>query len=315
MRELISIIIPVFNEENNIPIIYERIKKVFLNLVDYDCEIIFVNDGSSDKSAHEISKIANSDEKAKFIEFSRNFGKESAITAGLNNASGSAVLTIDADLQHPPELIPEFLKKWKEGADVVVGVRKGGDDGGLFKEFGSKLFYWIMKIIGETEIIPHATDFRLMSAQVVGEFNKFTERGRIARGLIDWLGFKRDYIYFKSEKRFSGRAGYDKTKLFKLAFSAFINYSLFPLKLAGYLGVIIVIISGALGVFIFFDRFIFGDPFGFYFSNLAILGVANLFLIGVVLSCLGLVALYIANIRAEVMNRPLYVIKKDKLKR
>ncbi|MCD6162836.1 MAG: glycosyltransferase family 2 protein [candidate division Zixibacteria bacterium] len=311
--ELISIIIPVYNEEKNISLLYAELVKAWKELRDkYDYEIIFVDDGSKDSSIKEIEKLAEKDDKVKYLQFSRNFGKELAITAGLREAKGNAAIMIDADLQHPAELIPRFIEKWKEGTEVVVGVRKKNKQEGLIKKTGSFLFYKIINAIAEIKVTPNATDFRLLDRIVINEFNRFTEKNRMSRALVDWLGFKRDYIYFNANARMDGKAGYGTLKLIKLALSGFISLSLVPLKIAGYLGIIIVIFSGSLGLFIFIEKYVLDDPWNMNFSYPSILAVINLFLIGVVLSCLGLVALYIANIHREVINRPMYIIRSKK---
>jgi len=175
--KLISIIIPVYNEEKNISLLYTELVKAWRGLENkYDYEIIFVDDGSRDNSAPEIEKLAEKDDKVKYLQFSRNFGKELAITAGLREAKGNAAIMIDADLQHPAELIPRFIEKWEEGAEVVVGVRKKNKREGLVKKIGSFLFYKIINAIAEIEVTPNATDFRLLDRIVINEFNRFTEK-------------------------------------------------------------------------------------------------------------------------------------------
>jgi len=306
-EKTISLIIPIYNEEKNIPILYETVKKV-INNTSYSWELIFVNDGSADKSIFELKKIRNIDNRVKIIDFSRNFGKEIATTAGINNCHGDACMMIDADLQHPVELIPEFLKKWEEGAEVVVGVRKKNKGEGWVKKFGSYFFYKIINRISDMEIVSQATDFRLLDKEVINEFNKMTERNRMTRALIDWMGFKRQYISFEANERLHGEASYSFWKLLRLAFNSVISFSLFPLRIAGYLGIFITLISGLLGLFIFITKYVMGSM---EFSGPAILAVVTLFLIGIVLICLGLIALYIANIHGEVSNRPLYIIRKS----
>jgi len=309
------VIIPVYNEEKNILLIYNEIKKVWENLAEnYDYELIFVNDCSQDKSGEEIEKIAEGDKQVKHLEFSRNFGKEIATSAGLHHALGEAAIMIDADLQHPSEFIPEFVEKWENGAPVVVGIREKNKGEELFKRIGSALFYRIMNLIGETQIIPNATDFRLLDRKVIEEFKKFTERNRITRALVDWLGFEIARVYFRANERKSGKAGYNYLKLIKLALSSFVSHSLFPLKLAGYLGIFITVFSTFLGLFVIIEQIILKDPLGVRFSGTAMLAVMILFLVGVMLSSLGLIALYIAHIHDEVINRPMYVIKNQKSK-
>lgn len=309
-QKSISIVIPVYNEEKNIPLIYDELLKVFNGLKEkYDYELIFVDDGSQDKSPEILENLTGQNNKVKYLQFSRNFGKEIATSAGLHRVKGEAAIIIDADLQHPPALIPQFLEKWENGAESVIGIREKNKGEGLIKKLGSFWFCKIMNSISETKFIPQATDFRLIDKKVIKEFNKFTERERITRGLIDWLGFKKDFIYFKANERKSGKAGYNILKLTRLALSSFVAHSLFPLKFAGYLGVIVSVFSGFLGIFIFINNFILKNKM---FSGLAIVVVLVVFLVGIVLSCLGLVALYIGNIQNEVTNRPLYVIRKKR---
>lgn len=311
---LISIIIPLYNEEKNILPIFESVKKTWEILKNrYAYEIIFIDDGSRDQSLNLIKEIALKNKEVKFIEFSRNFGKEIAVTAGLHLAKGNAALIMDADLQHPPEIIPQFLKKWEEGADIVIGVRVKNKSESLFRRLSSSLFHRVSDAICDIKLTDKETDFRLLDKKVVDQFNGFTERNRITRGLIDWLGFKKDFIPFTAPERNEGASKYNPLKLTKLAFSTFVSHSLFPLKLASYMGIFITFFSGILGVYIFIEKYILGDPFNQHFSGPAILAVIILFLVGIILICLGLVALYIANIHNEVINRPMYVINNKKI--
>lgn len=307
-KKLISIIAPIYNEEKNIPILYERLSGTTGEL-GYDFEFIFVNDGSQDKSIEELRKLENRDSKVAVIDFSRNFGKEVATTAGINKCQGSAAIMIDADLQHPVEKISEFLEKWESGAEVVIGVRNKNKSEGFIKKMGSYWFYKLINSISDMKIVSQATDFRLLDRIVIDEFNKLGERNRMTRALIDWLGFRREYVYFDANPRIHGEAGYSFWKLVRLAFNSIVSFSLFPLRIAGYMGIIITFLAGILGIFIFITRYVTG---ALYFSGPAILAVIILFLIGIVLVCLGLIALYIANIQVEVMGRPLYVIRNKK---
>ncbi len=316
MVKLISTIIPSHNEQENIDLICQAIVAQFEKMGGaFDYEIIFVDDGSTDESLEKIINLSQKNPKVKFIQFSRNFGKEVALTAGLNYCSGDAAIIIDADLQHPVELIPEFIAKWQGGAEMVIGIRKNGKRKGLVKKIGSTVFYKTMNLIGETKISSHSTDYRLIDRKVINEFNRFTERNRITRGLLDWLGFQKAYLEFDPQERIRGKASYNKIKLVKLALSSFVSHSLFPLRFAGYLGLLIILFSGPLGLFIFIDKYILADATGFNFSGPAILAVLNLFFTGIILSCLGLIALYIGNIQNEAMNRPMYVIREKNLEK
>lgn len=310
-KTLISVIIPVKNEAENLGELHKHLAKVFSKLAGYRYELIFVDDGSTDTSVKVIQALEQHDTQVRLIRLARNFGKEIATTAGLHKAKGQAAILIDADLQHPPEVIPEFLKKWREGYDVVIGRRVAAKKhASLAKRTTSRWFYRVINRISSIEFVPNSTDFRLLDKVVIKEFNRFTERNRMTRGLVDWLGFSRTYVDFVPAKRLHGNATYTYSALVKLAFSTVISLSFFPLRVAGYLGVLIVLTSGPLGLFLFVERFILNDPLSLNVSGTAFLAVLLLFMIGIVLVCLGLIALYIADIYGEVVNRPLYVEKR-----
>ncbi len=310
--KLISIIVPVLNEAENVPLIYKELRAVIHKMSQYQWEIIFVNDGSSDGTTKAIEAITTSDSNTKSIEFSRNFGKEMATTAGIEAAAGDAVIMIDADLQHPPALISQFVSKWEEGTEVVIGVRTKNNKEGIAKKAGSWLFYSIMRFISDNSMKQGETDFRLIDRAVVDAFRGFSERGRMTRSLINWLGFRREYLPFEAPARVNGEAKYTARKLLGLALRTFISNSLVPLRLAGYLGVVITFFSGILGVIVIIERYIMQDSLGWNISGSAQLAIINVFLIGIVLMALGIIALYIANIHVEVADRPLYVVRKRK---
>ncbi len=310
--KLISIVVPIHNEAANIPVLHKQVSDMFSHiLTNHNLELIFVDDGSIDNSVNVIQDLMRTDSRVRLLQFTRNFGKELATTAGIHASKGDAVLMMDADLQHPVRMIPEFIRQWEEGSEIVIGVRVANQKEGFIKKWGSVLFYKLLSLISDTKIIKDATDFRIMDRAVVNEFNKFSERSRITRGLIDWLGFDPSFIYFKADARKRGHAAYSTIKLVRLAFSSFVAHSTFPLKLAGYLGILIVFTSGPLGIFILIEKYLLDDPWGLNITGPATLGVVTLFLIGIVLACLGLIALYIANIHTEVTNRPMYVIKRN----
>ncbi|MEK9151275.1 MAG: glycosyltransferase family 2 protein [Patescibacteria group bacterium] len=306
MTKSISVVIPVFNEEKNIPLVFDEVKKIFEAHPEYIFEVIFVNDGSTDNSLLEILRLSREDNRVKGLDFSRNFGKEPATSAGCHVAQGDAVVTMDADLQHPPELIPRFLELWENGAEVVYTVRKENKGAGWFKKLSSKLFYWVFNKVSEVKTESGTTDFRLMDRKVIEVFRKFPERERMFRGMIDWMGYKREKVEFVAPDRIHGNANYSYNKLFRLALNSFTSFSLLPLRLAGYVGVFIMAVSGLLLAAMLVTRW-FIDPD--MFTPIAILGVSNMFLIGIVLVSLGFIALYIARIHNEVINRPLYIVR------
>ncbi len=308
-EQLVSIIIPVHNEEGNVQPLYNELTKS-LDQQAFSFEFIFVDDGSRDHSLHNIEKLARHDRRVRLVEFARNFGKEAAISAGLHAARGDAAIMIDADLQHPPSLIPQFLAKWRRGADVVVGIRKYDKSEGWFKRWASARFYQIMQKISHTAITPHASDFRLLDRKVMDVFSRLTERNRMTRGLIDWLGFRRAYVHFDAGTRLSGKPSYNFRRLVALAINSFTTYSLVPLKLAGYLGIVILALGIPSGIIAYVERYVLNDPLGWQIRGTAMLAILIVVLVGLVLACLGLVSLYIANIHAEVTNRPLYVVRR-----
>ncbi|HWQ60583.1 MAG TPA: glycosyltransferase family 2 protein [Candidatus Fimivivens sp.] len=310
--KLISIIIPAHNEEKNIGPLYEKLSEVFrmFEPKTYVFETIFVNDGSTDGTAAEVRSLEARDHSVRLIDFSRNFGKEAATSAGMHHCEGEACIMIDADMQHPAELIPDFIRKWEEGCEVVVGVRNRCKSDSFVKKAGSKLFYAIINRITDVEVVPNATDFRLLDRSVIDEFNRFTESKRMTRSLVDWLGFTRGFVYFDANERQHGTASYGFWKLFALALNSFVSLSLLPLQLAGILGITITLVSGSAGLYILLGKYVYHTPFASTFSDAENLAILIVFLVGMILMSIGLIALYIAKIHGEVINRPLYVIRK-----
>ena len=306
----VSIVIPIYNEAPNVAPLYRAVKSIIKKLPQ-SFELIFVDDGSSDDSVKRIKRVARQDKEVRVVELARNFGKEIAVTAGIHAAHGDAAVIMDADLQHPPELLPKFIDEWEKGADVVVGVKEYSKDESWLKKTTSKGFYSVLRRVSSASITPHASDFRLINRKVIDAFKSFTERNRITRGLIDWTGFERHYVYFVAPPRMHGEAGYSYRKLIQLAMNSFTAYSMLPLKVAGWLGWFILVASFLLGTYMFVEQYLLGDPFNLNISGTAKLAVILLFLVGVVLICLGFVALYIARIHEEVLNRPLYIVKEE----
>jgi glycosyltransferase involved in cell wall biosynthesis len=309
-QQLISIIVPVYNEAPNIPLLHDEIVKHVSGLP-YEFEFVFIDDGSRDNSAEAIHHLVDEqhNEQLHLIELSRNFGKEAAVSAGLHAAKGDAAIILDADLQHPPSLIRNFIGKWRTGAEVVVGIKRYGKSEGWVKRTSSDLFYNLLRPISDTEITPHAADYRLLDRRVINAFTELHEHNRLTRGLIDWLGFKRDYVQFEVAPRANGKRSYTFRKLFTLAVHSFTSYSLLPLRMASYLGYFMLALTFAGGLFLAVEKYILNDPLGLHISSLGMLAILILFLIGVVLVCMGFIAMYIAHIHAEVVNRPLYVIR------
>ena len=303
----ISVIIPAYNESLILQSFYNRLNNVTSKLSKYDWEFIFVNDGSSDNTRSVLYELAKVDKKNKVLELSRNFEKKIALSAGVHESGCSdAVICIDADLQHPPELIPQLIDKWNQDIDIVATIRTSIEKQPLLKRLGSKLFYWLMSKISGVEMRSQTTDFRLYDKKVIQAFRHVTERDRMFRGVMDWMGFKKIYVQFKADARLSGEAAYSYTKLWHLAISSVTSFSLWPLRITGRIGILITLSSGGALVWMLLNYITNND---WNLSALAFIVVANTFLIGLVLVSIGLVALYIGSIHTEVINRPLYIIR------
>ena len=303
----ISIIIPVYCEGRGLFALYDRLEVVTNNLTNYDWEYIFVNDGSSDDSFSIISQICDVNGSVIAIDLSRNFGKEIALSAGVLEAVNSdAVICIDADLQHPPELIPQLISFWELGADVVVTIRTESKNQPFIRKIGSAIYYGLMSRLSDLQLASKTTDFGLYDSKVIRAFSMITERQRVFRGIIDWMGFRRIFVEFTADERHSGDAKYSYAKLWQLAVNSITLFSLWPLRIAGYLGVVITGISSFILIWMLIDRLMVSK---LAFTSLAIIVVANTFLMGIVLMAIGLVALYIGNIHTEVINRPLYIVR------
>ncbi len=309
--KIISIIVPVYNEALGLEHFNSSLFDV-LRGVGYQFEVIYVNDGSADDSAHIMRELSKKHSEIKPLNFARNFGKEMATTAGIHHATGSAVIVLDADGQHPVELIPEFIDKWEKGAEVVIGVRQANKNEGIVKKVGSKFFYSILRLIGAPDTTPGSTDFRLIDRVVVEEFNSLTERNRITRALIDWLGFNKEIIYFTANAREYGEASYSFRKLFQLAMNGFVSLSFAPLYFSGYMGIFITVLSLLATIFVVIEKYILQDPLNLNITGTAFLGLLILFLVGILLIGQGLLAIYIARIYSETQNRPLYITRKSK---
>jgi len=307
MKKLISIVVPVYREALSLHHLFVRLEEVTAQIDAYRWSYIFVNDGSPDESLEILQDLAMKSEKITVLDLSRNFGKEIALTAGVHEAEeADAVICMDADLQHPPELIPTLVLEWEKGAEVVATVRISTDKESLLRRLGSHGYYWLMSNISGLQMKSQTTDFRLYDKKVVKAFRPVTERERLFRGIMDWMGFRRVYVEFKADARHAGEAGYSYSKLWNLAINSITSFSLWPLRLTGYFGIIITILSGLLLAWML-GNYLVGSYLNY--TPLAIVVVANTFFMGIVLMAIGLVALYVGGIHTEVINRPLYIVR------
>ena len=271
-------------------------------------EVIYVDDGSSDNSIALVKSLHDADARVMLVSLSRNFGKENALTAGLAMAKGEAIISLDADGQHPVELIPDFIAAWQDGHRVVIGLRQNESGDGLSKGLVSRGFYALINRISSQKLVAGAADFRLIDVTVRDEFLKLTEVDRITRGLIDWLGFQPVYIPFHSKDRLQGEPTYNKRMLVRLALNSVVSLTPWPLYLFGYLGIFITTISFILGGAVFIEQLLLEDPWGWNFTGTAMLGILILFLVGVVLMSQGVLSIYLSHIHNQSKQRPLYVI-------
>ena len=275
--------IPIYNEEKGFREFYTKMLLPELKKVNHDYELILVNDGSSDGTLKVIQELAEKDKHIKVLCFSRNFGKEVALTAGIREADGDAIMTMDADGQQPPKLIHEFIKKWEDGGEIVIGVRGKFEKHGFIAKLGSKMFYKILRFMGVKDTVPGSTDFRIIDRCVADEYNKLTEHGRITRGLMDWMGFRKEYIDYVYGNRLAGKPSYNFKKLFQLAIDSFVSLSSTPLIIFGWIGVFITFASLILGIFVIIEEFIMGDPIQLRWTGTTCLSIFITFLIGLVL--------------------------------
>lgn len=314
-NKLVSVVVPAHNETGNIDWLYSELSLYLKkNCSDFEFEFLLIDDGSTDDTLAKIRHIAEDKDNVRYISFSRNFGKESATSAGLQAARGAAAIMIDADGQHPFELIPRFLEEWRSGADVVIGVRSSNQKEGFVKRYGSRLYYWLLGFLNEDAVTQAATDFRLVDRRVLDEFNRLTEHNRMTRGLLDWLGFRRVFVEFNANPRREGQATYSRAKLLRLALNGFVSHSTKPLKMIGVLGILVTFASAIVAIFILVEEWLLNDPMSLAISGTAILAIFLAFLTGLTLSSLGLLALYIETIHSETQNRPLFVVAETNIK-
>ena len=303
----ISVIVPMYFEEAVVSECYKRLKEVLTNLNDYNYEIIFVDDGSRDQTLSILEKIAMVDKNIKVISFSRNFGHQAAVQAGLKLSSGDAVIIIDADLQDPPELIPQMISLWENGNDVIYAKRKSREGETKFKLFSAKMFYNILNDLSDVSIPKDTGDFRLADRKVVDVINSLPEHNKFFRGLFSWVGFKQAPIEYERKERFAGETKYPLNKMIKLAKDGIFSFSTKPLKFVTKLGIVSIFISILILIYSILS-------FIFDWNNLTAgwtsIMVTVTFFAGVQLISLGMISEYIGRIYDESKNRPSYIINK-----
>ncbi|EMI9088210.1 MULTISPECIES: glycosyltransferase family 2 protein [Bacillus] len=304
MQKLISVVVPMYFEEEVAQECYNRLKSVMLQN-DINYEFVFVNDGSTDRTMEILSEIAANDYRTKIVNFARNFGHQVAVTAGIAAAKGDAIVIIDADLQDPPEVIPELIAKWEEGYEVVYAKRKQRKGETWFKLLTAKYFYKFLNYMSDIDIPKDTGDFRIIDRKVADVFNQMTERNRFIRGMMSWVGFRQTYVEYERDERFAGETKYPLKKMIKFASDGIIAFSTKPLRIVMTLGLLSVLVSIIVLLYTITVKIIgTGTQTGW-----ASIMVAITFFSGIQLLGLGIVGQYIARIYDESKNRPIYIVK------
>lgn len=301
----VSLIIPVYNEEETIAYFLEKID-IIINNIDYSFEIIFIDDGSKDRTLDALLKARQKDSRIKILELSRNFGKELAMAAGFHAASGDAVVPMDVDLQDPPELLSDFLRKWEEGYDVVLGVRRQRKSDTKFKRVTARLFYKIFNILCGKRLVPNVGDYRLMSRAALDALNSLPERVRFTKGLYAWVGFKQAKVEYDRMSRVAGSSKWNAWKLWNFALDGITSFSTLPLRIWSYLGMIVALFGFGYAVLLIMRKLLFGADVPGYTSIMVVM----LLLGGLILISLGIIGEYLGRIFEEVKGRPLFVVRR-----
>ena len=305
-KKMVSIIIPAFNEQEVIGEFHRRLLKVINKLQEFAFELLYVNDGSQDQTLILLRKLIENDYRIDVLDLSRNFGKEAAMTAGIDHISGEAVIIIDADLQDPPELIPQMLDAWQQGHDVVCMQRASRDGESFLKKFTAKAFYLFMGHVGEVRVPENVGDFRLMNRAVIDALKTLPERTRFMKGIFAWVGFKTCILPYHRDARYAGKTKWNYWKLWNFALEGLTSFTVAPLKIASYVGIMTSLISLGFGAVILIKTLLFGDPVPGYPSLMVVI----LFLGGLQLMAIGVVGEYLGRIFIEAKQRPVYLKRK-----
>lgn len=303
-KALVSVVVPVYNESDVIGAFYERATSALSAIPGFDYELIFVNDGSRDDSQEQLNDLAVHDEHVRVIKFSRNFGHQIAISAGIDHAAGDCVVVIDADLQDPPEVIAQMTEKWKEGYDVVYGVRKKRKGESRMKLATAALFYRLLRRMTAIEIPVDVGDFRLMSRRATDELKRLREKDRFVRGLVSWIGFRQTGVEYERDERYAGETKYPYRKMLRFALDGVTSFSTLPLKLASWLGY-----AASAFAFVYLAYVLLQRAFGYTVQGWATTMVGMLFLGGVQLICLGIIGEYLGRLFNEIKPRPMYIVE------
>ncbi len=305
MKKLISLIVPCYNEEQSLPILYNELNRVCAEIINYDFEFIFVNDGSRDRTLKILRRFAASDKRVRYMSFSRNFGKEAAMYAGFANVRGDLAAVMDADMQDPPSLLPKMIEIIETGKYDSVATRRVSREGEPpIRSFFARMFYKLINRISDVDVVDGARDFRLMKREMVDAIVEMGEKNRFSKGIYGWIGFRTYWLPFKNVERAAGETKWSFWKLFKYSIDGIINFSQTPLSIASIGGILLTLISFVMILFVVVRKLIFGDPVTGWASLVCIM----VFLGGIELFCMGIIGQYLSKMYLEVKNRPHYII-------
>lgn len=303
MKKL-SIIIPAYNEEESLPILYERMEKLMNSMENYEFELLFVNDGSKDKTIEIIKQMREEDKRISYVDFSRNFGKEIAMIAGLDYATGDCVIFMDADLQDPPELIPELVKHWEEGYDDVYAKRRSRKGETWLKKFTSKMYYKVLQHLTKVEIQQDTGDFRLLDRRCVNALKKLRESQRNTKSMFSWIGYKKKEVLYDRDARVAGKTKWNYKKLVDLAIDGITSFTTSPLRLSTFIAIPTFLVLFIYFIYVIIKCFVISKPIQAFQAIILLI----LFFSGIQILLFGIIGEYLGRIFNETKNRPLYLV-------
>lgn len=301
----ISVLVPCFNEEKSLPLLYDALVETITNLPQYEWEILFVNDGSQDNTMEVIRALRQNDERISYLDLSRNFGKENAMLAGFDYAQGDAVIIMDADLQHPPMVIPDMISKWEEGYDDVYAQRKTRGRESWLRRRLTRFYYKMLQGSSRMDVLPNVGDFRLLDRKCVDALSKMRESGRYTKGMYCFIGFKKIGVEFETQDRAAGKSSMSYRKLTNLAMEGVTSFTTAPLRWATFIGLAVSLVAFVYMLFVLAKALMFGDPVAGYPTLLTVI----LFLGGIQLFTIGIIGEYLGKVFTEVKNRPVYFVR------
>lgn len=305
MNKTVTVLIPCYNESKSLPLLVPELEKIALSNSQYNWEYLFINDGSRDGTLEVLRQLRHQYQRVNFIDLSRNFGKEVAMLAGFDNAKGDCTIIMDADLQHPPQVIPSMLKKWEEGYDDIYAKRLSRGKESRFRKRLSLMYYRILKKTTRIDILPNVGDFRLLDCKCINALKQMRENNRYTKGMYCYIGFRKTFVEFETQERIAGKSSMSFKSLFNLAIEGILSYTTAPLRIATVVGSITSLLAFCYMLFVFIKALFWGDPVQGYPTIMIVI----LFLGGIQLMSLGIIGEYLGRVFTETKNRPVYFIR------